>query len=383
MYLPEVAPEAALATAFAAACNPQLAAWATAPGAVALEARTLGALAGAIPWDARTAGMQFTTGAAEGNLTALLLALDRGCPAWRGEGLVGLPARPRVYASQDAHPTVARAVQTAGLGAQGLRLLPTDARGRLPARALRRALVEDRAAGWLPVCVVGTLGTTVTGALDPVGALAEVLRDEGVWLHIDAAYGGGALLVPSLRGHLEGIDRCDSLAWDAHKTLPVPLGAGMFFTPSRSSLRGVFSHGAGYLPKAGAPARPEPAAEGLRWSRGPSGAATFAALASLGLRGAGERFARTVALGERLRGALRSRGWAIVNDTPLPVVCAWHPDLRGRAPRGLGRALPESLWVLAVTVRGRPALRACIASGRSTEADVDALVDALEGLRRR
>jgi glutamate/tyrosine decarboxylase-like PLP-dependent enzyme len=189
--------------------------------------------------------------------------------------------------------------------------------------------------------------------------------------------------VPALRPWLEGVERCDSIAWDAHKTLPVPLGAGMFFTRSREALRALFTHEARYLPRPGALPRPEPWAEGLRWSRGPVGAPTFAALATLGMAGLGERFAHTVALGERLRGALRARGWALLNDTPLPVVCAWHPALRGRSARKLQRLIPPALWVLPVTCRGRPALRACVTSGRTTEADVDALVDALDALRAR
>jgi hypothetical protein len=132
--------------------------------------------------------------------------------------------------------------------------------------ALREKIETDRAAGTVPFLVVATAGTTGAGAVDPLPELAEIAREAGLWYHVDAAWGGAAALVPELRPVLDGIERADSVTFDAHKLLSVPMGAGMFFTPIGASWSGPFAS----LVHARASLRPsvvDPYSVSIRWSR--------------------------------------------------------------------------------------------------------------------
>src|SRR5690606_22155124 len=118
----------------------------------------------------------------------------------------------------------------AGLGRDALRRVAVDAALRMDAGALERAIAADRASGRSPFLVVATCGATASGAIDPLAAIAELCARERLWMHCDAAWGGAAVLSDRLRPCVEGIERADSIAWDAHKWLAVPHGAGMLFT---------------------------------------------------------------------------------------------------------------------------------------------------------
>ena len=136
-------------------------------------------------------------------------------------GRTGLPLL-RVYASEQAHSSVEKCLVTLGLGQRSLRKIPTDAEFRMDAAALGRAIEEDRASGYLPFCVVATVGTTSTSSIDPVPAIADLCEREQLWLHVDAAYAGSAAVVPELRHILDGSERADSLVLNPVKWLFVP-----------------------------------------------------------------------------------------------------------------------------------------------------------------
>ena len=197
----------------ASALNPSLDSWDQAPAATALEAqviRGLAELAGYGP----AAGGVMTSGGTASNLMGLLLARDRPSPG-----------RLRVLCSEAAHFSIERAAEVLGLGEGTVTRLPVDAGHRMDPAALRAALRRDGAA---PTVVVATAGTTDAGAIDPLPEIAGACAESGAWLHVDAAYGGGALFSDRLRPLLAGLDRADSIALDLHKLGWQPLAAGAF-----------------------------------------------------------------------------------------------------------------------------------------------------------
>lgn len=344
--------------------------------AVEVERHVLRALAARAGWTDEPHAT-FTTGGAEANLTAVLFALARVFPQSVEDGVASLPARPVVYRSAEAHGSVVRAVQVAGLGRRACRVVDCDRSLRMDLRALRRAIADDRAHGRRPMMVVATAGTTSTGAIDPLSPLADLAAEEDLWLHVDGAWGAGALLSPSLAPCLDGVARADSLTWDAHKWLGAAQGAGMFFSPHASLARSVFEVEAPYLPGGD-----HPYATTLQWSRRASGLKVFALLAAEGWDGVARRVERCAALGERLRVSLRAKGWTLYGEGPLPVVCfASEAMRRGKVSpaKEAARLRREGVaWVSDTRVAGRwPALRACVANPDTTDADVDALVEAL------
>lgn len=161
----------------------------------------------------------------------------------REKGMAGRPELPRLrfYCSEQAHSSIDKAAIALGIGLEGLRKIPVDESFRMKPGALAQAIAEDRRAGWLPFCAVATVGTTSTTSIDPVPALAEICEKEGLWLHVDAAYGGSAALLPELRHILKGCERADSFLVNPHKWLFVPVDLSAFFTRKPDILRRAFS----------------------------------------------------------------------------------------------------------------------------------------------
>lgn len=373
------------AEALASAANPQLATRSHAAFAVDAEARVVRAVGRRFGFE--EADGVFTSGGAEANGIALQLAMGRAFPDVATRGLRALPGDPVLYASDAAHASVARAARLAGLGEDAVHRVPTDDRHGMKPTALGELVAEDRARGKLPFLVVATVGTTGSGAVDPVGSLAAYAEKQRLWLHVDAAWGGLAAFVPRLAHVVEGCARADSITFDPHKTLGVPLGAGMLLTRHAGALAAAYHERAGYMPK---DASRDPYARGPQWSRRFLGAPTWAVLQALGARGVARMLEEQVALGEHLRAALVERGFRIVNDTPLPIVCfvdAARPD--GASPKyldAMARAVVArgAGWLTLVRLAtGARVLRACITSPRTRREHVDELVRALDEARPR
>lgn len=382
LFNPSVREAGIVADTLAALYNPQLAAWSHAPAACELERLTLRAFARALGLDPDATAAHFTGGGAEANLTAVLAALSDRWPEARRDGLSALPGRPSVYLSEESHHSFVKIARMAGLGTEALRFVSVDDTGALDPRAVRNRVREDRSAGRPPLLIVGTAGTTSSGAVDPLGCLADVAEAEGVWFHVDAAWGGAAALSVRLRPCLAGVERADSVTWDAHKWLSVPMGAGMFFCRRPAAVRRAFGVATPYMPETGNTGVDDPFATTVQWSRRAIGLKVFLSLAELGLDGYGELIERQAAMGDRLRAKLADAGWTVVNRTPLPLVCFSHSRLE--ADPGAVRAVAGSVqrrgraWISDVVLRGRPALRACITSYRTREEDLDVLIEELD-----
>lgn len=387
LFNPSVREAGVIADALVALFNPQLAAWSHAPAANEIEQRVLATLAGVLGFDPERCAAHFTSGGAEANLTGVLTALADRFPEAAEDGLAAIDGRPTLYVSREAHHSFAKIARMAGLGTGALREIRVAKDLRLDPRALDRALRDDARAGHRPFFVVATAGTTGAGIVDPIEEIAEVAASHGAWLHVDAAWGGAAALSPRLAPLLTGIERADSVTWDAHKWLSVPMGAGMFFCRHPEAPTRAFGTATSYMP-AGSRGALDPYASTVQWSRRAIGIKVFLSLAELGLDGYRKLVEHQAAMGDRLRALLGSAGWQVVNDTPLPVVCCTHPDLETGRKSKVGALVAEvqrreRVWISKVVLTGgRPAVRACITSYRTEEEDLAVLLDELELARK-
>jgi aromatic-L-amino-acid decarboxylase len=188
----------------------------------------------------------FTSGGTISNMTALSAARERALPGSRAHG-VG-EHRAAVYCSREVHYSITRAVEILGLGSSNIRALPIDDRRRLRPDALADAIDRDLGDGVTPVAVVASAGTTLTGAIDPIGELADVCGPRGVWLHVDGAYGLPAAATKSAGKRFAGIERADSCSVDLHKWLYLPKGCSVVLVRRPGDLTKAFAHEEGYLP---------------------------------------------------------------------------------------------------------------------------------------
>ena len=216
--------------------------WRTCPSATELELKTLDWLRDGVGLPPGLFGF-LTDTASLSSLLALAVAREAVGLDIRQRGLAHRTDLPplRVYASDQAHSSIAKACVTLGLGLEGFRPIGHDAEYRMDVDALSAAIAEDRAAGIRGLAVVATVGTTSTTSVDPVPAIAELCAAENLWLHVDAAYAGSAALCPEYRWCLEGCDRADSLTFNPHKWLFVPIDCSALYTRHRDTFRKAFS----------------------------------------------------------------------------------------------------------------------------------------------
>jgi aromatic-L-amino-acid decarboxylase len=368
LFNPGVTVASVVADTLTAMHNPQLASWRTSPAANEIERHTLSWLAGKFGFPANTAA-SFTSGGAEANLSAVVVALTRSFPGYGEGGLASLNATPAIYLSDGAHNSFNKIAHMTGLGRRALRMVATDRNLKMDLEDLSSKIAEDRKQGFAPFMVVGTAGTTVAGAIDPLLHLAHFCRTERLWFHVDAAWGGAAVLSPVLKAHLAGIEEADSITCDAHKWFSVPVGAGMFFCRHPESVSAAFHADNSYMPKATSSLVTDPYTSSVQWSRRFIGLKLFLSLAHEGESGYVEKIEHQARMGCVLRESLESSGWQIVNRTPLPLVCFTREGLN---VANFLAALQEHqiAWMSETQVNGRPVIRACVTNFRTTEADI-------------
>ncbi len=231
---------AALADFISDAANRYTGIWKAAPALVQLEANALDWLRDWMQFPPETRGL-FTTGGSMATFNAIACARER---------LLGTDIRAgTLYVSSQSHHCIAKAAKLAGIAHDRVRVIEVDEAFRLRVDALERAVAADRRAGLKPFMVFSTAGTTNTGAVDPMDAVADLAAREGMWHHVDGAYGGFFHMVPELRPLLHGLPRADSLTLDPHKGLFLPFGTGALLVRDGEALRTLHSSTAGYLPE--------------------------------------------------------------------------------------------------------------------------------------
>jgi len=302
----------------------------------------------------------------------------------REEGLAGRADVPRLrlYCSEQAHSSIEKDAITLGLGRAGVRKIPTDAEFRLDADALAAAIAEDRRAGWQPFCVVATVGTTSTTSIDPVPAIASICQKEGLWLHVDGAYGGMAAIIPERRDVLAGCDQADSIVVNPHKWLFTPIDCSAFYCRRPEVLKRAFSLVPEYLRTA------EGEAESVRdlMDYGVQLGRRFRALKlwfvirAFGQEGLAARLREHIRLGQQFASWVdASPDFERLAPTPFSAVCfRAHPhDLSDEAELNrLNEALLEAVnatgevFLSHTKLNGRYTLRLAVGNLRTTEAHV-------------
>ena len=333
---------------------------------------------------------QLADTASAASLIALAAAREQAFPDVRKTGLAGLPPAV-VYCSELAHSSIDKACVVLGLGISGLRKIPTDAEHRMDAGALESAIAADRAAGRKPIAVVGTAGTTAVTSVDPLPGIAALCRREGLWMHVDAAYAGASASLPEKRPLFAGWEEADSIVWNPHKWLFLPLECTGLFFRKMERVRKAFSVVPQYLetPEGSAGVR-EYMDYGIQLGRRFRALKAWITLRTFGATGIRERLRAHIALAQRLEGDLR-REPDVEIAAPVPfsvVVFRFAPSGLSEPERDtLNQRVLENVnregrfFISHAVVKGRYVLRAAIGNLRTEERHLDAFLDSLRTAR--
>jgi aromatic-L-amino-acid decarboxylase len=367
---------AALADFITNTTNRYTGVWQAAPALVQLEANALDWLREWMQFPPEARGL-FTSGGSMATFNAIVCARERHLGADIRRGVL--------YTSDQGHHSILKSAKLAGIMPDRVRAIESDDRYRLRVDRLAQAIDADRGAGLMPFCVVASAGTTNTGAVDPLNAIADVCETEGLWHHIDGAYGAFFYLCEDLRGALRGLPRGDSLTLDPHKGMFLPYGTGALLVRNGAALRAAHEATAAYLP---AMPHPEdfydPSQHGPELSRGFPGLRVWLSVKMFGAAAFREAIAEKRALTlDAARRVARLPG--IVMDAPPELsLFAFHltrPGASRADEDAMTRALMEKttargrVMVTGATAKGRYLGRVCVLSFRTHQAQIDALVD--------
>ncbi len=382
-------PIAAIGHMLAAAININVTCWRSAPSATEMEHVVVNWLKQMLGYPADSAGL-LVSGGSMANFAALAAARSAKAPgnAIR-DGFSGAAPRMCAYISEEGHFSVVKAAGLLGIGEANVRQIKTDDQFRIDLADLERRVQEDRAAGYLPFCVIANAGTTATGAFDTIGDLADFARRHHLWLHVDATYGGFAALAPSARHLFTRLAEADSIALDPHKWLYGPIGCGCVLYKDPETARAAFTHDAEYTRRIGL-AREEAFAF---WDYGPELSRPFRALdlwlliKYVGATALSDAIENNIACAKHFEKLVNaSDDFEMLAPVELSVFCFRHK------PQGFSgdlNALNEqvllhmqrdgSSYLSNAKIRGRFALRGCVLNYRTDARDMEIL---LEDVRR-
>ncbi|HLS48318.1 MAG TPA: aminotransferase class V-fold PLP-dependent enzyme [Gemmatimonadales bacterium] len=378
-------PLGALAEMLAATMNPNVGGGDH--GATWVEAQVLAWCREMLGYPADSSGL-LVSGGSMANLVGLAVA--RNATAGfdvRKEGVAGASGRLMVYGSVEIHSSIQKAVELLGLGSDSLRLIPVNDAFEIDVAALEAAIAADRGAGHRPICIVGSAATVNTGAFDDLDALAEIARREGMWYHVDGAFGALAALDPDLRPRLRGMERADSLAFDLHKWMYIPYEAGCILVRDAEAHRNAFTLTPGYLVRAarGLSAGEVWASEyGIQLSRGFKALKIWMSIKEHGIDRYGALVRQNVEQAQYLEALVRGTpALELLAPVPLNIVCFRYrgdgthtePQLDAMTAELLVRLQEEAVAIPSLTsVRGRKAIRVAITNHRTRREDLDLLV---------
>lgn len=383
------APIGVLADFLAAAVNPNVGAFTLSPMATEIEAQTVRWIADLIGYP-RNAGGLLVSGGNMANFVCFLAARKAKAP-WnlQADGLAAGDTRLVAYVSKETHTWIDKAADLFGLGANGVRWIDVNDQQQMDIVALEEQIIADRAAGLLPFLVVGTAGTTGTGAVDPLSEIAAICRKYDLWFHVDGAYGAPAAALPDASPDLVGLRDADSIALDPHKWLYSPLEAGCALVRNPDHLVETFSHHPTYYNFDGIQEDPpiNYYAFGMQNSRGFRALKVWLALRQVGRAGYIEMIGDDIALARALyrdvddHPALQAvtQHLSITTFRFVPSDLPTDPALVEPYLNELNAALLNQLqtsgaaFVSNALVDGKYLLRACIVNFRTTLADIEAL----------
>jgi glutamate/tyrosine decarboxylase-like PLP-dependent enzyme len=388
---PPPAPAGIAASLAAAAMNPSVVSGDHAD--IHLERAVVRWLAELVGYPHPTGGGLLTSGASAATIVCLAGSRGRALATAghdvRRDGLAGAPALIS-YLPSETHSCVPRALALLGLGSESIREVPLES-GRLDVDGLRASIADDRQRGALPALLVGSAGTVNTGAIDPLEAFAELATEEGLWFHVDGAYGAFGVLDPAVSERYRGMERADSLTLDPHKWLGVPVDAGCALVRRPADLRDAFSLIPPYL-RQGAGADIGTFAEyGLEQTRPFRALKTWATIASRGRAGIAAQVARANELARELASMVESEPELELAAVPQTSIVAFRARPEGCPPdrlEQLNRALPQAVqaqgraFITGTIFAGRETLRACILHPQTCSEHLRMLVeDVLDAAR--
>ncbi|HTQ78872.1 MAG TPA: pyridoxal-dependent decarboxylase [Thermoanaerobaculia bacterium] len=376
-----------------AALNVNAMLWRTGPAPTELEERTC-------DWLRQMMGLppvfsgHINDTASISSLLALALARHRlpGLDV-RGKGLAGRPEVPAltVYASDQAHSSIDKAAIVLGIGLEQVRRIASDERFRMSVPALRQAIAEDRRAGRLPLAVVATAGTTSTTSIDPIPEIADLCEQEGIFLHLDAAYAGSAALCPEYRAEMAGMERADSIVVNPHKWLFTPVDCSVLFVRDPALLKAAFSLIPEYL-KTDEPGVTNLMDLGVQLGRRFRSLKLWMVIRTFGAEGLRERIREHCALARWLAEAIEvAPGFELAAPVPFSTVCfrarvtEGGPEAEDRFNERLLQAINAAgpFFLSHTVLRGRYTLRVAIGNLRTTRADIEELWDLVRGSAAR
>ena len=310
------------------------------------------------------AGGSFTSGGTVSNVTALAAARERAVPGSRKRGT---PPGAVVYCSSDAHYSNVRAVELLGIGSDNVRDVPIDEHRRMRPDALAEMIRADLAAGRTPIAVVATAGTTLTGAIDPLDAIADICAEHGIWMHVDGAYGLPAASVMPER--FEGLERADSVTVDAHKWMFVPKACGIVMVRDESALAAAFGHETSYIP-----GTRNAVDVTLEYSRPLRALKLWLAFRVHGAEKFRETIQRNIDYAHLLHTLAAQRGWEVGPVPDLSITLMRKPAIDNAE---LVKRLQADgrVYISHATVDGETWLRPCFTNVRTTASDVRVLMD--------
>lgn len=378
------------------ALNQSMDSWDQSPAATYVEEELIRYCVDLIRYPEEADGV-FTSGGTQSNYTGLLLARDSFCLSRfdhhvQRDGLPGDFDRMRVLCSEDAHFSVKKSLSQLGLGERAVVPVPVDEQHRMDQDELEQMIDRMEADGLYPFAVVGTCGTTDFGSIDPMESLADLCEQKGLWLHIDAAYGGGLLWSHRHHTKLAGIERADSVTFDFHKWLFQPVSCGVFMVKDRKHFN-LLSYHADYLNPA------EDEEEGIlnlvnksiQTTRRFDALKILLTLKTIGTEVLGDMIDRTVEVAAFAASELSKRpGFHVENREPelSAVVFQYWPNgqvFSGERNRFIQQRLFEqgSAVIAKTSVNGETNLKFTILNPRTTEEDVIDVIDEMEEVARR
>jgi glutamate/tyrosine decarboxylase-like PLP-dependent enzyme len=373
-----------VAEAMVAALNPQLATLARSQLASKIELETVRWIAKRVGWK-REFGGTFTSGGNEANFSGMALALAEHFPNAMDEGVASIGRQPVMYASAESHHSLDKSAGLLGIGRKALKRVPVTRRLQLDPVKLEEAIQEDRTAGRLPFCVVATAGTTNSGIVDDLVAIAEVCRRNRLWMHVDGAYGASVVFSDEHRDLVRGIELADSITIDPHKWLAVPFAAGVILTRHPKVLQQAFSVASPYMPKAEGAQLPDNARISTQWTRRMNSLKLWLTLRVHGRRAYEEHIDRQLRLARDFTEWIeRSEYFDLTAPTMLTIVNFRLKTSAEQDTAAAQAALVEAvtrdgqLWISDTVVNGSSVLRMMVISYLTEERHLRALEDALE-----
>ena len=355
-----------------------------------------------ITWMGSLAGLPgecsgyFTSGGSEANLVALLAARNAraGGAIWTDGAKTA--QRPGILVSSHGHYSISRAVGILGLGTKAIRQVPVNEKFRMTATAARRALDESRRDGVEPFCLVAAAGCTPVGAIDELEEIGALCAAEGLWFHVDGAHGASLLLSEKTAGRLRGIGRADTLAWDPHKMMSMPLGMGAVIARDRQPLLDAYRQDAPYIfhPEDG-DALPNPGEISLTCSRPGEALKLWGVLVLYGSKLFAEIIERQCANTAALHELLRASGDFIpLHEPDSNILCFQHrpkhwaeldAEELGRRNFLLHQAVNRSgeAWITSTLLGGRRVLRMTLMNPATTTRDLEEIIASMRELAEK